>query len=354
VQIPSLRIPALFELDPNDVNMSKFEWLFDEGYIPDSDEERSIENVKFRLEIDPPSYSPRERLLEEDLRSDSSEYEPSSSEISQNSTKTNVCSVNDNQTDFDREKKCSLDEDENTQKLLRSDEDNFDNPVEGCECTTRQPPIYHSSSSSSENSERNVMDYSLWKFFDTQSSSNSSSEEAVLYDLLTGGIKSTNRCGTNGFYITQIGSVIDMLQLISDYLDDKRAAFWIDFGEENSPIDTSNIDIDELVDELEEVSDPFELVALEIFQSSNWMYPMPRAIKLLTTAAKKFIVDVLARAQLLEKNCDALQPDTLIEAANQMMFTPSEFFARLTSDESPAKNITIDIDNNRHSDISIK
>jgi hypothetical protein len=166
------------------------------------------------------------------------------------------------------------------------------------------PPNFESSSSSSDYPQLR-MDYSMINI-----------GSGVVYDPVLGAISTFRRPYVDTVEIDPVGTIVDTLQLISDYLDDQRAPFWIRGSK--FKVDLSEIDLDELHEDLNTTADPFETLIWELgkyFRTE--LYIQPRALKLLSSSAKQFLVDVFAKAQVIETS-DVLQPDTFIEAANQM------------------------------------
>eukprot|EP00029_Vermamoeba_vermiformis_P000667 TRINITY_DN10863_c0_g1_i1.p1 TRINITY_DN10863_c0_g1~~TRINITY_DN10863_c0_g1_i1.p1 ORF type:complete len:107 (-),score=29.19 TRINITY_DN10863_c0_g1_i1:41-361(-) len=82
-------------------------------------------------------------------------------------------------------------------------------------------------------------------------------------------------------------------------------------------------------------ADPFETVVLEVLEDLHGddLNITPRAQEIAANIAKQFLVDIFAKAQAMETR-DALQPETLIAAANEMKVFGENIFKEQTSDDS--------------------
>jgi hypothetical protein len=315
IEVPKLEI----QLPSPTLKISRFLQLEKAGFEVSSSEENS-DAEGFRLDLNPEIeiFDPPQRIefTNEELLSDSdSEYQPSISEISEGEQ----CTGNQKSETEPRQSQhvpppvlgSSNEADPNlsqpaTPKIYSNEEsDESEGVFMHKQVGHHTPPNFESSSSASSDYPQLRMDYSMINI-----------GSGVVYDPVLGAVSTFRRRYVDTVEIGPVGTIVDALQLISDYLDDQRAPFWIRGSK--FKVDLSEIDLDELHEDLNTTADPFETLIWELGQYFRTeLYMQPRALKLLASSAKQFLVDVFAKAQVIETS-DVLQPDTFIEAANQM------------------------------------
>jgi hypothetical protein len=184
------------------------------------------------------------------------------------------------------------------------------------------------------------LDYKVWYFSYGGANLYSSDEEDIqYYDPIGGGIINCGADATDNDClgdVDAIGTIVDLLQNISDYLDDEKAPLWIKsdtFKLKNVSVFTEEF---EALDAVEK--DEFEELVSEISHDFGTdLYFHRRAVSLVTNAAKQFLIDIFTKAQSLETK-DALQPDTLITTANQTKFYNAKFNRQTKDDDHPSTN----------------